>query len=123
MGMGEPMLNYENVKKSILVMLDQKKLSLSKRHITISTSGIVPGINQMISDDLDVMLAISLHSANPTTRAEIMPITQRYPLEELMKILDEYVKKTNNRVFYEYIMIKDLTDTIEQAKYLVNLLK
>ena len=123
MGMWEPMLNYDNVKKSILAMLDQKKLSLSKRHITISTSGIVPWIRQMIDDNLDVMLAISLHSANPKTREEIMPITQRYNLDELMKILDEYVEKTWNRVFYEYIMIRDLTDTIQQAKYLVNLLK
>ena len=123
MGMWEPMLNYDNVKKSILDMLDQKKFSLSKRHITISTSGIVPWIKQMIDDNLDVMLAISLHSANPKTREEIMPITQRYNLDELMKVLDEYVEKTWNRVFYEYIMIKDLTDTIDQAKYLVNLLK
>jgi len=123
MGMWEPMLNYDNVKNSILNMLDQKKLSLSKRHITISTSGIVPWIRQMIDDNLDVMLAISLHSANPKTREEIMPITQRYNLDELMKILDEYVEKTWNRVFYEYIMIRDLTDTIQQAKYLVNLLK
>jgi len=123
MGMWEPMLNYDNVKESTLMMLDQNKLSLSKRHITISTSGIVPGIKQMINDNLDVMLAISLHSANPLTREEIMPITQRYNLDELMQVLDEYVESTWNRVFYEYIMIKDLTDTIDQAKALVNLLK
>jgi len=68
------------------------------------------------------MLAISLHSANPKTREDIMPITQRYSLSNLMKVLDEYVKKTKNRIFYEYIMIKDKTDTLEQARYLAKLL-
>jgi 23S rRNA (adenine2503-C2)-methyltransferase len=123
MWMWEPFLNYENVKKAIEYMKGQNYLSLSKRHITISTSWIVPWIKKMINDNLDVMLAVSLHSADPKTRAEIMPITQRYPLEELMEVLDEYVKKTKNRIFYEYIMIKDLTDTLEQAKYLAKLLK
>ena len=123
MWMWEPMLNYNNIKKSILMMLDQNKLSLSKRHITISTVGIIPGIKQIIADNLDVMLAISLHSADPSTRTEIIPITQKYNLDELMQVLDKYVEKTWNRIFYEYIMINDLTDTINQAKYLVNLLK
>jgi len=77
----------------------------------------------MLQDNLDVMLAISLHSADEKTREEIMPITQRYSLEELMDILDEYVIKTKNRVFYEYILIKNLTDTPYQAKKLVELLK
>jgi 23S rRNA (adenine2503-C2)-methyltransferase len=77
----------------------------------------------MIKDNLDVMLAVSLHSADPSTREEIMPITERYSLNELMAILDEYVERTGNRVFYEYIMIKDLTDTLDQAKVLVDLLK
>jgi len=123
MWMGEPLLNYNNVKKSIEYLLDQNYLSLSKRHITISTSGIVPWIKKMLEDNLDVMLAISLHSANPKTREEIMPITERYSLEELFEVLDKYVKYTKNRVFYEYIMIKDKTDTLEQAQYLVKLLK
>lgn len=123
MWMWEPFLNYENVKKSILMMLDQKKLSLSKRHITISTSWIVPWIKKMIKDNLNVRLAVSLHSADEKTRKEIMPITQRYSLNELMNVLDEYVMKTKNRVFYEYILIEDLTDTPYQAKKLVLLLK
>ncbi len=122
MWMWEPFLNYENVKESIKYMLSQDYLSLSKRHITISTSWIVPWIKRMIDDKLEVMLAISLHSANPKTREDIMPITQRYKLEELMKVLDEYVNKTKNRIFYEYIMIKDKTDTLEEANYLAKLL-
>ncbi len=123
MGMWEPFLNYDNVKKAIEYMKGQNYLSLSKRHITISTSGIVPWIKKMLEDNLEVMLAISLHSANAKTREEIMPITERYSLDELVKTLDEYVKQTKNRVFYEYIMIKDLTDTLDQAKYLAKLLK
>ena len=122
MWMWEPLLNYNNVKKSIQYMLWQDFLSLSKRHITISTSWIVPWIKKLINDELEVMLAISLHSANPKTREDIMPITQRYSLSNLMKVLDEYVKKTKNRIFYEYIMIKDKTDTLEQARYLAKLL-
>lgn len=123
MWMWEPFLNYDNVKKAIEIMKNQNYLSLSKRHITISTSWIVPWIKKMLDDNLDVMLAISLHSANAKTREEIMPITERYSLEELIKTLDEYVDRTKNRIFYEYIMIKDLTDTLDQAKYLAKLLK
>ena len=123
MWMWEPLLNYNNVKKSIQYMLWQEFLSLSKRHITISTSWIVPWIQKLINDKLEVMLAVSLHSADPKTREDIMPITQRYSIDELMKVLDEYVEETNHRIFYEYIMIKDKTDTLEQAKYLVKLLK
>jgi len=123
MGMWEPFLNYDNVKKSIEYMLWQDFFSLSKRHITISTSWIISWIKKMIDDKLGIMLAISLHSADEKTRKDIMPIAQKYNLNELMEVLDEYVKKTKNRIFYEYIMIKDKTDTKEQAKYLFNLLK
>ena len=77
----------------------------------------------MISDNLDVMLAISLHSANTKTRENIMPITKIHSLDNLIKILDKYTEKTKNRIFYEYIMIKDITDTVDQAKYLANMLK
>lgn len=123
MWMWEPLLNYVNVKKSIEYMLSQSALSLSKRHVTISSSWIVPWIKKLIEDKLDVMLAISLHSAKAETREDIMPITQRYQLDELIEVLDIYVKTTKNRIFYEYIMIKDKTDTIEQAEYLARLLQ
>ncbi len=123
MWMGEPMLNYENVKKSINFMLDQKKLNLSKRHITISTSWIIPWIKKLLNDNINVKLAVSLHSANQITREKIIPISSKYKLNDLMLLLDEYVKKTDNRIFYEYIMIDNLTDTKDEAKYLVKLLK
>jgi len=123
MGMGEPLLNYEAVRHSIQVMLQQDRLSLSKRHITISTAGIVSGIRRMIDDVIDVKLAISLHAPNQHLREKLMPIARKFPLPQLMSVIDAYVKATNNRIFYEYIMIKDQTDKPELAKELINLLR
>ena len=124
MGMGEPLLNYENVKKSIEIMLRQEAgFSLSKRHVTISTAGIIPGIRQLVKDEIPVKLAISLHAPNQELRNRLMPIAQKYPLDELMKAMSEYVNASDNRIFYEYIMIKDITDKPELAKQLVTLLK
>jgi len=123
MGMGEPLLNYDNMKHSIQVMLQQDRLSLSKRHITISTAGIIPGIKKMVADMIDVKLAISLHAPNQELRSKIMPIAKTYKLNDLMHSIDEYVKTTNNRIFYEYIMIKDITDKPELAKELCHLLR
>ncbi len=123
MGMGEPLLNYDNMKHSIQVMLQQDRLSLSKRHITISTAGIIPGIKKMVTDMIDVKLAISLHAPNQELRSKIMPIAKTYKLNDLMRSIDEYVDATNNRIFYEYIMIKDITDKPELAKELCHLLR
>jgi len=124
MGMGEPLLNYENVKKSIEVMLAQQGgLSLGKRHITISTAGIIPGIEQLIKDDIPVKLAISLHAPNQKLREELMPIAKKYTLDNLMKTIDNYVKASDNRIFYEYIMIKNKTDKPELANELADLLR
>ena len=123
MGMGEPLLNYDEMLKSIEVMLAQDRLSLGRRHITISTSGIIPGIKRLIDDQVDVKLAISLHAPNQTLRNQIMPIAKAYPLDALMQVIDEYVKVTDNRIFYEYIMIKGITDTPVLASQLVELLR
>lgn len=124
MWMGEPLLNYENVKKAIEIMLRQEAwLSLSKRHITISTAGIIPWIRQLIKDEIPVKLAISLHAPNQALRDKLMPIAKAYPLEALDKVLREYVRASDNRIFYEYIMIKNMTDKPELAKELVTLLK
>ncbi|MEI7557957.1 MAG: radical SAM protein [bacterium] len=123
MGMGEPLLNYDNVKKSIEIMLRQEAgFSLSKRHITISTAGIIPGIRQLIKDKIQVKLAISLHAPNQALRDKIMPIAKAYPLVELEKAISDYVRATDNRIFYEYIMIKGVTDKPELAKELVTML-
>lgn len=124
MGMGEPLLNYENVKKSIEIMLRQEAgLSLSRRHITISTAWIIPGIRQLIKDEIPVKLAISLHAPNQALRDKLMPIAKSYSLEALNKVLSEYVRASDNRIFYEYIMIKNMTDKPELANELVTMLK
>lgn len=123
MGMGEPLINYDEVKHACEIMLQQDRLSLSKRHITISTAGIIPGIEQMIKDKLDVKLAISLHAPNQTLREKLMPIAKSFPLPKLMSAIDAYVKATDNRIFYEYIMIKNYTDKPELARELAQLLR
>jgi 23S rRNA (adenine2503-C2)-methyltransferase len=123
MGMGEPLLNYEQVIQSISVMLAQDRLSLGRRHITISTAGIIPGIKKLIADDIPVKLAISLHAPNQELRNRLMPVAKSYPLDALMQVIDEYVLATDNRIFYEYIMIRGVTDTPELAYQLSQLLR
>lgn len=124
MGMGEPMLNYDHMKKSIEYMLDQQALGMGKRHITISTSWVASAIQQLIDDDIDVRLALSLHAPNQELRKELIPmIAKRRPLDELMTTIDRYVEKTGNRLFYEYIMIKDKTDSEEIWHQLGKLLR
>lgn len=123
MGMGEPMLNYENVAESIRIACTQKKLDLSNRRITISTCGIVPGILRLAEDFPQVSLAVSLHAPNDDARKRIMPVENTYPIDKLMEALDTYTEKTNKRVFYEYIMIAGVTDRPEYAHELANLLE
>ena len=125
MGMGEPMLNYEVMKQSIGYMLDNKLgRGLSRRHVTISTSGIVPGIRRLIEDKINVRLALSLHSPNQPLREVLIPtISKVYTLDKLMAAIDDYVAATDNRIFYEYIMIKDMTDSVALAHQMVELLR
>ncbi|MDD2486879.1 MAG: 23S rRNA (adenine(2503)-C(2))-methyltransferase RlmN [Candidatus Gracilibacteria bacterium] len=123
MGMGEPFLNYENVKKSIDIACKQKKLDFSNRRVTISTCGIVPGIKRFAVDFPQTSLAISLHAPTDELRKKIMPVSFTYPLDLLMKSLDEYTDMTNKRVFYEYIMIAGVNDSLKEAKELAELLR
>ncbi len=123
MGMGEPFLNYDNVAESIRIASAQKKLDLSSRRITISTCGIVPGIKRIGDDFPQVSLAVSLHAPNDEARKRIMPVENTYPIPDLIASLDEYVAKTNKRVFYEYIMIAGVTDRPEFAGELAHLLE
>lgn len=123
MWMWEPLLNYENVKKSVEILLQRERLSLSKRHITISTVGVISGIKKLIEDKLDCKLAISLHAPDQELRQKIVPNAKVNEMEELMNVLDEYVKATDNRLFYEYIMIHGITDGEENANKLIKLLK
>lgn len=124
MGMGEPLLNYDNMKTSIEYMLAQDAFGLSKRHVTISTSGVAAYIDKLVTDGIDVRLALSLHAPNQELRQKLIPmIAKKWPIEELMKSVDAYERATDNRIFYEYIMIKDMTDTKEVAHQLGKLLQ
>ncbi len=123
MWMWEPFLNYENVKASIINITDQKKLNLANRRITVSTCWIVPWIKKFTNDFPQTSLAISLHAPNDEVRSSIMPVDERYPLKDLMESIDEYVRVTNKRVFYEYIMINWVNDDIKLAHDLGKLLK
>jgi 23S rRNA (adenine2503-C2)-methyltransferase len=100
------MLNYDNVKKAINFITDQKKLDLSNRRITVSTCGIVPKIKEFTNDFSQISLAISLHAPNSKIRKQLMPIEKTYPLKDLMKSLDDHVNKINRKIFYEYTMIE-----------------
>ena len=123
MGMWEPMLNYENVKRTIEVITTQKKLNLANRRVTVSTCWIVPWIKKFTTDFPQTSLAISLHAPNDEIRKSIMPVDHTYPIDDLMKSLDDYVDKTNKRIFYEYIMINWVNDNIKLATELWELLK
>ena len=121
MGQGEPLLNLDNVLKALEIF--NNDFQIGARRITISTSGIIPGINRLAEMDLQSTLAISLHAPNHKLRSEIMPIENRYPLDELKKALLNYVDKTGRRITIEYILIHKFNDTFEVAKELAHWLK
>jgi 23S rRNA (adenine2503-C2)-methyltransferase len=124
MGMGEPLLNVDPVMTSISIMQHQHAYGLSKRRITLSTSGIVPVINTL-ADKTDVSLAISLHAANNILRDEIVPINKKYPLEELLAACKNYLKNQSKRktITIEYILIDGVNDSLDHAKDLVKILE
>ena len=123
MGMGEPLYNFDNVKKALKIVMDEGGISLSKRRITLSTSGVVPEMKRC-GEEIGVNLAISLHATDNETRSRIMPINNKYPLEELLQACADYPGASNaRRITFEYIMLKDINDTDEVARRLVKLLK
>lgn len=123
MGMGEPLHNYEAVRDSLHILLAPQGRHWGPRHITVSTCGVVPGIERLHQDGLKVRLAISLHSADDETRAKIMPINRRYPLKELMKAVKAYQKATDLQITFEYTLFAGLNDSDEQAKAVSRLLR
>ena len=123
MGIGEPFDNYDNIMNFIRIINDPKGIDIGARHITVSTCGIVPKIKEFTKDFSQVNLAISLHAPNDLIRNKIMPISKAYKLNELMDSIKEYIKITNRRVTFEYIMLENINDTPECAKELSNLLK
>ena len=123
MGIGEPLDNYENVMRAIKILNHPKSLNIGARHISISTSGLVPEIYKMADEKMQCTLSISLHASNNDTRSEMMPINKKYPIEELMAACKYYIEKTNKRISFEYALAKDNNDNLQDAKDLVKLLK
>ncbi len=123
MGMGEPLYNYENVRDALLIASDGDGLALSKRRITLSTSGVVPMIGE-IGAETGVMLAVSLHATRDELRDVLVPINKKYPLKELLAACRAYPGLTNaRRITFEYVMLKGVNDSLTDAKELVRLLK
>jgi 23S rRNA (adenine2503-C2)-methyltransferase len=123
MGMGEPLYNYDSVKQAVEIFSDQEGIKLSTKRITLSTSGIVPQILEW-GKEVDTVLAISLHATNDKLRDEIVPINKKYPLEELIQACRDYPRSRNSRrITFEYVMLKGVNDSLDDAKALVDLIE
>jgi len=123
MGIGEPLDNFDNVMNAVNILNNPKGLNIGARHISISTSGLVPKIYELADRKMQCTLSVSLHSSNNKTRSSMMPVNDVYPIEELVKACKYYIEKTNKRISFEYALAKDNNDNIEDAKELVKLLK
>ncbi len=123
MGIGEPLDNYENVIKAIKIINNPKGINIGARHISVSTSGLVPRIYDLANENIQCTLSISLHATTDEKRSSMMPINNRYNIAELMQACRDYIKITNKRISFEYALAKDNNDNLEDAKELVNLLK
>jgi 23S rRNA (adenine2503-C2)-methyltransferase len=123
MGIGEPFDNYDNVMNFVRIVNSPYGIEIGARHITISTSGLVPMIEKYANEDLQTNLAISLHAPNNELRSKIMKVNKAYPIEELIDAIKKYIDKTNRRVTIEYLLLKDVNDTVECANELSKLLK
>jgi 23S rRNA (adenine2503-C2)-methyltransferase len=123
MGMGEPLLNFDSVVKAMRIMLDDFAYGLSKRRVTISTSGVVPAMYRL-TEVCDVSLAVSLHAANDELRNELVPINKKYPLAELLAACrDNVANSPRRRITFEYVMLKGVNDSVTDAKALIKLLQ
>lgn len=123
MGSGEPLQNFDNVVKFIKIINCEYGQNIGMRNITISTCGIVPGINQLMEVNIPINLALSLHAPNDEIRKKIMPIANKYKLSDVMNAIKNYFIKTNRRITFEYCLIKDVNDGIKNANLLVKLFK
>lgn len=123
MGIGEPFDNYDNVLKFINIINSQDGINIGSRHITISTCGLIPKIENFSKEKLGVNLAISLHAPNDNTRDYLMPINKVYKIKDIIKSIKDYINITNRRVTFEYILIKNINDSKKDALELSNLLK
>ena len=123
MGMGEPLYNFEAVRDALLIVADNEGIGISRRRITLSTSGVVPNIYRT-GDEIGVQLAISLHAVRDELRNELVPINKKYPLAELLQACRDYPGASNaRRITFEYVMLRGINDSLEDAKLLVKMLK
>ncbi len=123
MGIGEPLDNYDNVMTFLRVVNDDKGLAIGARHITVSTSGLAPKIRDFAREGVQVNLAVSLHAPNNDLRSSIMRINRKFPIEVLFEAIEDYIQTTNRRVTFEYIMLNEVNDGVEQALELADLTK
>lgn len=123
MGMGEPLDNYSALVKALRILNHEDGLNISYRRMTVSTSGMVPGIYRLAQEGLPIVLAISLHGTNDQLRSSLMPINQPYPLDKLFAACHYWVEQTKRRITFEYIMLDGVNDELEQAQELVLLLR
>jgi len=123
MGMGEPLLNFDNVVKAMSLMLDDEAYGLSKRRVTLSTSGVVPALDRL-KQVIDVSLAVSLHATNDELRDRLVPINRKYPIAELMAACKRYLAgDARRRITFEYVMLDGINDSTDEARALVRLLR
>jgi len=120
--MGEPFLNYDNVWEAVKIFNDYRYFNIGVRSISISTAGIIEGIKKLSEEKLHVNLAISLHAPNDKLRRELMPIDKKYPLEDVLKAVSNYIDKTNRKVMFEYVLIKDVNDSDDNARELAKIM-
>ena len=123
MGIGEPLDNFENVKKFLRNVNHEKGLNIGYRHISLSTCGLVPKIYELAKENMPITLSVSLHAPNNDIRNSIMPVNKKYPIEELIKACKDYIKTTTRRISFEYSLISGVNDSMENADELARLLK
>lgn len=123
MGSGEPMDNYDNVVRFIRLISHDQGLNISQRNITVSTCGIVPGIRRLVKEGLSVTLALSLHAPNDEVRKTLMPIANKYRIQEILDACQEYFEETGRRLTFEYSLVSGVNDNLEEARALASLLK
>ncbi|MDD3006892.1 MAG: 23S rRNA (adenine(2503)-C(2))-methyltransferase RlmN [Candidatus Pacebacteria bacterium] len=123
MGMGEPLLNYDSMMEAVRILNSKDAFNIGARRISISTAGIIPGVEKLMREDLQINLAISLHAATDELRSELMPINNKYPLEDLMKVVARFARAKNREVMFEYLLIKGINDRREDALALVDLMR
>ncbi|GAB4344650.1 MAG: bifunctional tRNA (adenosine(37)-C2)-methyltransferase TrmG/ribosomal RNA large subunit methyltransferase RlmN [Gammaproteobacteria bacterium] len=123
MGMGEPLLNVDNVVRACRLMIDDMGFGLSKRRVTLSTAGIVPGLERL-SGEVEVSLAVSLHAVNDELRDQLVPINRKYPIAQLLEACRRFISgDTRRRITWEYIMLEGINDSLDDARALVKLLR